>query len=91
MTPVQLRLSVVYGVALLAAVGIVLGLVLWAAGASTFLSLLFGGLGLVAFPLATHVGQTALAALLILFFCLVAAWWPSARLLDIDPRSLILE
>ena len=91
MTPNQLRRSVVYGVALLAVAGIVLGLVLWSAGASAFLSLLFGSLGLVSFPLATHFAGTAVVALVILVFCLVSAWWPSAGLLDIDPRSLIVE
>ncbi len=91
MTPRQLRVSIVAGVAILAVSGITVGLVLWAAGAPAFLSALFASLGLVSFPLATDVVGTALAVLVIFVFCVAAAWLPSARVLDIDPRSLIVE
>ena len=91
MTPRQLRASVVIGVALLTLLGIGIGLLLWALGASAFLSLLFSSLGLVAFPLQTSLLGTAIVVVVIVAFCLVSGWLPSARLLDLDPRSLIVE
>ena len=91
MTPLQLRASVLIGVALLTVLGICLGLLLWMIGAGAFLSLLFSGLGLVAFPLQTSFFGTAIVAAVILAFCLLSGWWPTARLLDLDPRSLIVE
>ena len=91
MTPAQLRASVVIGVGVIALTGIVLGLGLWFAGARFALSLLFSGLGLVSFPLFNSLAGSLLLIPLIMVFCLLAGWLPSARLLDLNPRTLIVE
>ena len=91
MTPGQLRASVVIGVGVVALFGILLGLFLWFVGAPFALSMLFSGLGLVSFPLFNSIGGSLLLIPLILVFCLLAGWLPSARLLDLNPRTLIVE
>ncbi len=47
--------------------------------------------GLVSFPLTNSVVGMAVAVPLIFGFCLLSAWIPSSRVLDINPRSLIVE
>ena len=91
MTPNQLRLSVVYGVGLQAIMGIAAGLAIWWWGAPALMSSLFAGLGLVEFPLQNSIVGTVIMVLLVLGFCLLFAWIPSNRLLQINPRNLIVE
>jgi putative ABC transport system permease protein len=91
MTPVQLRGSVVAGVGVQALLGISAGLALWWLAAPAVLSGLFGTVGLVSFPLTNSVVGMAVAVPLIFGFCLLSAWIPSSRVLDINPRSLIVE
>jgi putative ABC transport system permease protein len=91
MTPAQLRASVVYGVGVQATVGILLGLLIWILGAQFMLSSFFGGVGLVSFPLDNWVLGTAVLIPIILGFCLLSAWLPSSRVLQINPRTLIVE
>ena len=91
MTPAQLRASVVYGVGVQAIVGILAGLLVWVVGAKLMLSSFFGGVGLVSFPLENWVLGTALLVPIILGFCLLSAWLPSSRVLQINPRALIVE
>lgn len=91
MTPAELRRSVVSGVAVQSVAGVVVGLVLWWLGGQAFLSLLFRGVGLVDFPLRNSLVGTALTVPVIIGFSLLAAWLPSAAVLDVNPRSLIVE
>lgn len=91
MTPGELRGAVVWGVAVQAALGIVLGLVGWRLVGGMGLSLLFSGLGLVAFPIENSAVGTLVLVPLLFGFCLASGWLPSSRLLRLDPKGLIVE
>lgn len=91
MTPGQLRLSVVSGVGVQAVLGVGAALVLWLVAARALLSVLFGTVGMVAFPLENSVAGMAVVMPLVLLFCLVSAWVPSAAVLDVNPKALIVE
>lgn len=91
MTPSQLRASVVAGIGVQAGAGILAGLVIWWLAATVLLSPLFGTVGLVAFPLENSIIGMAVVIPLILGFCLLSAWLPSRRVLEVNPRNLIVE
>jgi putative ABC transport system permease protein len=91
MTPSQLRASVVYSIGIQAAAGILLGVVGWWLGGHFILSTLFSGAGLVDFPLENDVLGMMIMAPAILVFCLLSAWIPAGRVLQINPRNLIVE
>ena len=91
MTPAQLRSSIVTGVGVQAAAGVLLALVLWFIAARVVLSALFGTVGLVSFPLETWGSGMALMVPVIVLFCVASAWWPSRQVLAINPRTLIAE
>jgi putative ABC transport system permease protein len=91
MTPAELRLSVVSAVAVQTVVGVALGLLVWVVAAKSFLSLLFRGVGLVDFPLRNSLVGTAIAVVVIVGASLTSAWIPSTAVLDVNPRSLIVE
>ena len=91
MTPAQLRLSVVSGVGVQAALGVVTALVVWALAARALLSVLFASVGMVAFPLENSLVGMVVVVPVILLFCLVSAWVPSAAVLNVNPKALIVE
>ncbi|MBM4186322.1 MAG: ABC transporter permease [Gemmatimonadetes bacterium] len=91
MTPAELRTSVVAGVGVQSAVGIVVGLLAWFFVAPLALAPLFGAVGLVSFPLEHSLVGMAILTPAVLVFCLAAAWLPSGRVLDVQPRALIVE
>ena len=91
MTPAQLRSSVVAGVGVQAALGTLAGLLVWFLAAPLMLSGLFQQVGLVSFPLENSVVGMAVALPLIFGFCLVSAWAPSRRVLEVNARHLIVE
>ncbi len=91
MTPAQLRMSVVSGVGVQAVLGLVAALVVWAVAARALLSVLFSGVGMVAFPLQNSLIGMAVVVPVILLFCLASAWVPSAAVLDVNPKALIVE
>jgi putative ABC transport system permease protein len=91
MTPGQLRSSVVTGVGVQAVTGVFLALALWFLAARGVLSLVFGTVGLVSFPLQHWALGMAVMAPLIVGFCLASAWWPSRHVLVVNTRTLIVE
>ncbi|MDX1382706.1 MAG: FtsX-like permease family protein, partial [Thermoanaerobaculia bacterium] len=91
MTPAELRLAVVLGVAAQATAGVAIGLVGWWLGGGVGLSALFSNLGLTAFPVETDPVGTLVLVPTILGFSLLAGWLPSSRLLALDPKGLIVE
>ena len=91
MTPAQLRTSVVAGIGVQAGIGILTGLLVWGLAATVLLAPLFSTVGLVAFPLENSIIGMAVVIPLILGFCLLSAWLPSRRVLDVNPRTLIVE
>ncbi|HJN53432.1 MAG TPA: FtsX-like permease family protein [Pseudomonadales bacterium] len=91
MTPNQLRQSVVYGVVVQAIIAIVISLFVWQIIATSLLSVLFSGIGLVDFPLQHDYLATMVMVPLILMVCFLSAWFPSGRLLELNPKNLIVE
>jgi putative ABC transport system permease protein len=91
MTPGQLRSSVVAGVAVQAGVGLAAGVSIWFLAARVALSQMFGTVGLVSFPLENSVVGMATMVPLIFGFCIASAWIPSRWVLDVNPRTLVVE
>lgn len=91
MTPAQLRLTVVAGIGVQAAFGIAGALLAWWLVAPAFVSMITSAVGMVNFPLENSVAGMAVIVPLVLLFSLASAWIPARRVLDVNPRHLIVE
>ncbi|MTI94747.1 MAG: FtsX-like permease family protein [Firmicutes bacterium] len=91
MTPLQIRLSMVWKVALLAAVGVSIGMPLALATTPGMLGVLLTNMGLVSFPFDITLWGTLAVIPVCLAVALLSAWLPSGRILGLNPRNLIIE
>lgn len=91
MTPLQIRLSLVYKVLALSGIGILIGLPLSLFGSPRILGALIGSIGMMEFPFTVTVLGTLAAIPICLLVGLISAWIPSGRVLSLNPRNLIVD
>ncbi|MCK5135584.1 MAG: FtsX-like permease family protein [Bacteroidales bacterium] len=89
MTPVQIRMSLVYRMAVLTiaclAVGVPMALLL----SPPLISGITSGIGLAEFPYLVEVSGTILVIPAMLLFTGLSVWWASGRVLEISPKDLV--
>ncbi|UNC92081.1 ABC transporter permease [Candidatus Contubernalis alkaliaceticus] len=91
MTPVQIRVSMVWKDLVLASSGILAGIPLSLVISPKILSMLLSGMGLVNFPFDVTLWGTLAAIPICMMVVLFSAWIPSGKILGISPRDLIVE
>ena len=89
MTPLQIRLSLIYKVLALSGIGIIIGLPLSLFASPRILGALFGSIGMMEFPFLVTVWGTLAAIPFCLLVGFISAWIPSGRVLSLNPRNLI--
>jgi len=91
LTPLQIRMSLVWKALLLAAIGATMGGPLSLALSPRLLSALVLNVGLVKFPFDVTPWGTLLAIPVCLGVAILSVWIPSGRILGFSPRNLIIE
>jgi len=91
MTPSQIRLSIVYNVVFTSVIGVTVGIPLGLIASPRIMGALMMNMGVAKFPFDVSIMGTIAAIFLCLLIAIVSAWFPSGRILKINPRNLIVE
>lgn len=91
MTPVQVRLSMVWKAVFLSVSGIMLGVPLALFISPLLISMLLANMGLAQFPFMVTLWGTLAAIPLCLVVTILSSWIPSGKILAINPRNLIVD
>ncbi len=91
MVPSQIRMTIVWRVLLLTAIGSIIGISLSYLSADKMMELLISGVGIEKFPGV----QTLYGVLIVIPIChligLISSWIPSRKIQNISPRALIMD
>lgn len=91
MTPLQIRMSIVWKAGILALLGAAMGIPLSLLLTPQALSLLVADMGLMKFPFVPTLWGTVTALPISILVALFSAWIPSGRVLSLNPRNLIID
>lgn len=91
MTPLQIRMSIVWKAGFLALIGASIGIPLSLFLTPQALSMLVAEMGLMKFPFAPTAWGTAAALPVSILVAVFSAWIPSGRILGLNPRNLIID
>lgn len=91
MTPIQIRMTIVWRVLLLTVSGSILGILLSYLGANKMMELLISGVGIEKFPGVQTIKGILMVMPICFFIGFVSSWIPSRKIHNISPRTLILD
>lgn len=91
LTPLQIQMSLVWKAAILSLLGAAVGTPLSVYLTPRALSLLVMGQGLMEFPFVLSPWGTAAAIPISIVVAMLSAWVPSGRILNLNPRNLIID
>lgn len=91
LTPVQVRMSIVWRTVILTGVGAAVGIPLSLWGSQPLMNMMLSQMGIVKFPMLFSLPGMLLIVPVCLLIGFISSWIPSKRIHHITPRNLIIE